>query len=185
MNNLVFSLIYVLLGAVAIVSLLRFLFQLAQVSASNQVVAATRRISDPALNPFRKFLPRGRLVDTASLFVAWLAIVGRTWLVSESSGNSMISYALAVAWIALLDLLRYSLWVFIIAIFAGVIASWIAPTSASPYIQIARQLPYFLLRPVQSVLPSLGGLDFSPAIVLLALFAILQRVIPWLKGLVL
>ena len=183
--NLILPLIYLLLGAVAIVCLLRFLFQMAQVSPSNQVVATTRRISDPALNPLRTFLPRGRYVDTASLFVAWLAMVGRTWLVSDPSGNSMTSYVLAVAWIGLLDILRYSIWVFIIAIFAGVVISWIAPTSTSPYVQIARQLPYLLLRPVQSVLPSLGGLDFSPAIVLLALFTILQRVIPWLEGLVL
>ena len=182
MDQLIYFVLEVGLGVVAIACLLRFLFQLAQVNLLNIVVASTRRITDVVLNPVRTFMPRSRYVDTASLFVAWVAMAGRVAAQYTFEGSAL-GFILASLWLSLIKLLQFSIWVFIVAIFANVVLSWVAPTSTSPYAQLARELPNFLLRPVRSILPSLGGLDFSPAIVLFALFAINSRVIPLLSGL--
>lgn len=192
MTALLFFVLEVLCGVVAIACLLRFLFQVAQVNTMNNVVVSTRRLTDTFLNPFRSVLPHGRYVDTASLFVAWIAMSVRLWIqaayspagqAASAQDPSTIELFLAVIWVALVRLFQYSIWIFIATILIGVILSWVAPNTVSPYAQLARQMPAFLLQPVQRFLPSLGGLDFSPAIVLLALTLLNSRMVPWLYGL--
>lgn len=53
------------------------------------------------------------------------------------------------------------------AIIAGAILSWVAPTS--PAVQMLFQITEPLLAPCRRLLPSMGGLDLSPIIALLAL----------------
>ena len=101
-----------------------------------------------------------------------------------SQSISAIGYIFMSLGLSLVRLLQYSIWIFIAAIAASVILSWVAPQSVSPYAQLAREVPAILLRPVQRVMPNLGMLDFSPAIVLIALFAINSRIIPWLNSLI-
>ena len=189
---LFFFLIGIALGVVAIACLLRFIFQLARVNPLNSVVASTRKLTDRFLDPVRSVVPSGRFVDTASLLVAWLAMSGRVglqqWtLPPQSEGGqsfSALSYIFMSLGLSLVQLLQYTIWIFIVAIAASVILSWVAPQSVSPYAQLAREVPAVLIRPIQRVMPNLGMLDFSPAIALIALFAVNSRVIPWLTGLI-
>lgn len=181
--TIVFSLLAVFLGIVSIICLLRFLFQLSRVDPNNRVVNPLVRITDTFLKPLRTALPLGRNIDSASLFVAWLAMAVRYALLYGSPSTALYTL-LTSAWGALIQLLQYCIWIYIIAIVAGVIFSWVAPQSTSPYVALARQLPSPLLRPVQQLIPSLGGLDFSPAIVLIALTFMSSNLIPWLHGLV-
>ncbi len=190
--ELLFFVLEIGLGVVAIACLLRFLFQLSRVNPLNIVVASTRRLTDSFLNPLRAFLPANRRIDTASLFVAWLAMSGRVGIqISHAVAQSdLFQYSNATTYLiaclggSLIRLLQYTVWIFIAAIIVTVILSWVAPHSTSPYAHIAREIPSILLRPIQGLLPTLGTLDFSPAIVLLLLFAINSRVIPWLNSLV-
>ncbi len=189
--ELIFFLIEVALGVVAIACLLRFLFQAARVNPMNMVVASTRRLTDKFLIPVRSVVPSGRTVDTASLLVAWIAMTGRVTMQSlpgffqadATQSSSTIGFVLASLGFSLVRLLQYTVWIFIVTLIAGVILSWVAPQSVSPYAQLAREVPAILLRPVQRIMPNLGALDFSPAIVLIGLFAINSRIIPWLNSL--
>lgn len=189
--NLLFFLIEIVLGVVALACLFRFLLQLSRVNPMNMVVDSTRRLTDKLLNPVRSVVPSGRFVDTASLLVAWIAMSGRVTLqmlsgflqLEGSQSVSALSFIFTTIGISLVRLLQFSIWIFIAALVASVILSWIAPQTTSPYAQLARELPSVLLRPVQRIMPNLGMLDFSPAIVLIGLLAINSRVIPWLHGL--
>ena len=96
---------------------------------------------------------------------------------------SALGFLLTSLGMSLVRLLQYSIWIFIAALVVGVILSWVAPQTTSPYAQLARELPAILLRPVQRVMPNLGILDFSPMIVLIVLFLINSRIIPWLNSL--
>lgn len=189
--DLIFFFLEIALGVVAIACLLRFLFQVARVNPLNVVVASTRKLTDRFLTPVRSVAPSGRFVDTASLLGAWIAMSGRIGMqlmpgymqLDGSQSISAVSYILTCFGLSLVRLLQYSIWIFIAAIAASVILSWIAPQSVSPYAQLAREIPAVLLRPVQRIMPNLGALDFSPAIVLFGLFAINSRIIPWLSSL--
>ena len=189
--ELILFLIQIVLGVVAIACLLRFVFQLARVNPSNTVVASTRTLTDRLLRPLRAVLPSGRYIDTSSLLVAWVAMTGRITIQTLPSflqyegtqSGSAIGLVLSSLGLSLIRLLQYTVWIFIAALVAGVILSWVAPQSTSHYAQLARELPAILLRPIQRIMPNLGMLDFSPAIVLLLLVAVNSRIIPWLNSL--
>lgn len=64
-------------------------------------------------------------------------------------------------------------WVLVIAIFARFIFSWVRPDPYNavwgPLMRITYQLTEPLLAPIRRLLPGMGGLDFSPIIVLFGL----------------
>jgi YggT family protein len=66
------------------------------------------------------------------------------------------------------------IYVFIVAILIQVVLSWIAPDTYNPMTSILRSLCAPLLRPVRHRLPSPGGLDLSPLVVLIVLQLILM-----------
>ena len=96
---------------------------------------------------------------------------------------STTGLVLASAWDALVQLIRYSIWLFLAAIFLTVVASWFIRNSSSAYLQLAHEVAEPLLRPIRKVLPPLGILDLTPAITLFVLLFILRSIVPWLEGL--
>lgn len=59
-----------------------------------------------------------------------------------------------------------------LAVLAAVVMSWVRLDSRHPLARIVYTLTEPVLAPIRQVLPSMGGLDFSPVIVLLALRAL-------------
>jgi YggT family protein len=56
-----------------------------------------------------------------------------------------------------------------VLILASVVASWLAPMSRHPALEALRRASEAVLGPIRSVLPSAGGLDFSPMVTLVLL----------------
>lgn len=189
--------------------LLRFLFQVGQVSFNNPIVSQIRRLTDSILKVPRAVMPHGRYVDTASLFGSWLALsisyfleprrreglveVDRTstnWRdemtrsMNDNLSPSLFDGILDAAWLGLTSILYYSVWAFGIAMIATIAFSWIAPASTSPYHHLARELSGPILRPIQRFLPPLGALDLSPMLAGFILITINTRIVPWLNSLV-
>ena len=69
-------------------------------------------------------------------------------------------------------------WILVILIFARFILSWIRPDpyhpTWGPIMRFVYQATEPLLQPIRKLLPSSGGLDFSPMILLLGLYFIRQ-----------
>jgi YggT family protein len=64
-----------------------------------------------------------------------------------------------------------------IVILAGVILSWTGLPPDNPLVRITRMLTEPVLGPIRRVLPAVGGIDFSP-MVLLVLISFLRRFLP-------
>jgi YggT family protein len=64
-----------------------------------------------------------------------------------------------------------------IVILAGVILSWTSLRYDHPLMRVSRALTEPLLGPIRRVLPSVGGIDFSP-MVLLFLIGFFRRFLP-------
>lgn len=85
---------------------------------------------------------------------------------------------------ALFDILLMLLWVLSIIIIAQAILSWLVAFNViNTHNDFVRTLLYALdritaplYRPIRKILPDFGGLDFSPLVVLLIIFA-LQRIL--------
>jgi YggT family protein len=56
-----------------------------------------------------------------------------------------------------------------LVLFAAMILSWLDLSPDNPLVRIVRQLTEPVLRPLRGVLPAMGGVDFSPMVVLLGL----------------
>lgn len=68
---------------------------------------------------------------------------------------------------SLIDLVRIAGTVLTVLMFARVILSWVKPGGSNhPLILLIYRITEPLLAPIRSLLPSMGGIDFSPVIVL-------------------
>jgi YggT family protein len=56
-----------------------------------------------------------------------------------------------------------------LVVLAEVVLSWVQVDRRNPFVQIVRALTEPLLAPIRRVLPPMGGLDFSPMALLIAL----------------
>lgn len=74
--------------------------------------------------------------------------------------------------VTLISVLRF----FYIVVIIGALMSWFSPDPGNPLVQMIHLIVEPLLRPVRRVLPTLGGIDFSPIVVIFAL-VYLQRIL--------
>ncbi len=78
--------------------------------------------------------------------------------------------------ILLIDIVQWAATIFSILVFARVIISWMGRGSTHPLVLLVYRLTEPVLAPVRSILPSFGGLDFSPVLVLIGI-QVLERVL--------
>lgn len=80
----------------------------------------------------------------------------------------------------LIDIINVLFLIFYVLLFASIILSWVRPNPYhpvwGPIIRIVSAVVDPILNPVRRLMPPMGGLDFSPMVVLL-LARVLQRVI--------
>ncbi|HMJ53243.1 MAG TPA: YggT family protein [Polyangiaceae bacterium] len=67
--------------------------------------------------------------------------------------------------------------IYTMVILAGVILSWTGLPDDNPLVRIVRALTEPVLAPIRRILPTMGGIDFSP-MVLLVVISLLRRFLP-------
>jgi YggT family protein len=150
------------------VFLLRLLFQLARTDFRNPLVGAVVRLTNPLVLPLRRVFPPIARVDSASVLAVLIVQLLGTTVLTVLSGLGLPP----VVWLvvrAIVDLVDATLWLFVFAVIAYVVLSWFAPDGYSPAGRVLEDLVEPLLRPFRRALPTLGGLDFSPFILILVL----------------
>ncbi|MDL0432423.1 YggT family protein [Marinobacter sp. TBZ242] len=152
------------------VVLLRFLLQLARADFYNPISQFAVKATNPLLRPLRRFIPGWGGIDGAALVLAVIiqAITFFLILVALNSSIPAINPLTLLSW-SILNVLDLIVKIYFWSVIAVVVVSWIAPQSNHPAIQLVAQITEPVMRPVRSVMPSLGGLDLSPIIVFLIL----------------
>ncbi|MGR8920376.1 MAG: YggT family protein [Gammaproteobacteria bacterium] len=168
-------LVDILFGLYIFAVLLRFLLQLVRADFYNPLCQAIVTVTNPPLRPLRRYIPSVRGVDTASVLLLVALQILNTWLVFLIGGGRMSLLGLLV--VALAELLRRLVWVFIGAVIIQVIMSWVAQGVYNPVVGIIDSLCAPLLRPVRRRLPPLGGLDLSPLVVIIGLQLVLMLIV--------
>ena len=77
----------------------------------------------------------------------------------------------------LIDLVRVVATIYTVLIFIRVILSWVAPAHSHPLLVMVYRLTEPVLGPVRAILPAMGGLDFSPVVVLIGIQFVKQILI--------
>lgn len=158
-------LLEVIAGLVSGACLLRMYMQAQRIPFSNPIGQLVFALSDWLVMPLRKVIKPSGKYDMSSLAGAILIQVLHyliLWALSGASSSIVMVPALAV-----FGLLRMVLTGFVGLMIAYAIFSWVAPHS--PIYGILGRLCQPLLRPVQRVVPLVGGVDLSPLVVLIVL----------------
>jgi YggT family protein len=132
-------------------------------------------ITDWLVIPLRRVLPGLGRWDTASLVAAFVLQVvqysllwGFVSLSSASSVAQQPSAAVAsVVMLALFGLLRLVVGGLMVLLFVYVILSWVRSDNPLGYVLDAIVGP--LLRPIRRMIPTVGGFDLSPLVLVVAL----------------
>jgi YggT family protein len=87
---------------------------------------------------------------------------------------------------AVAEILHYVIWLYIIIVTARAVISWVSPDPYNPIVQFLYRATEPVLEPVRRKLPGGGfGLDFSPLIVILALYFLDMFLVASLRGIAL
>ena len=159
-------------GLYLLMVLLRFLLQIARADFYNPLSQAVVKISDPLVRVFRNFVPGYRGVDFSSLILALvieaLLIVALVYIY----GFEMPPIGSIVTW-SFAGIILFIINIYFYAILAAIIMSFVMLFSGNmnphPALQLIWQLTEPVMRPVRSIIPPIGGLDFSPIVIFLAI----------------
>ena len=155
-------------GLFILAVLLRFMLQIARADFYNPFTQAIVKLTDPGVRLFRRFIPGYKGMDFASLVLALLAQCIATALLIIFSGFSIPSVGLVLSWSSV-GLLSFIMNIYFWSMIISIVSSFIAPFSTHPGLVLVRQLTEPIMEPFRRLLPSMGGLDFSPIFVFLTL----------------
>lgn len=148
--------------------LLRIMMQVARVDFFNPLTQFIVKVTNPPLKLLRKVLPVTGAFDLAAMVLAIAIQALSIFLISFVAGSLPPGIA-TLLWWAVLCVLGLVVNMYFFILIATIIVSWVAPMSAHPAIALVRQLAEPIMRPVRSILPDMGGLDFSPIVVFIAI----------------
>lgn len=182
-NNAISFVVETLFNFFILAALVRFWMQALRAPARNPIAQFTMALTDFIVRPLRRVIPGLFGLDMASLLVAWAAEfllqVVLLLLLDAPLGNNP-SVLTAVLYLALVKLVRLSVYIVMGAVFIQALLSWV-----NPYHPVA---PFFdaltkpFLRPFQKAVPTIGGVDITPVLVLIVCQLIIMLPVTWLEG---
>lgn len=160
-------LVEVLFGLVVALFALRVLLQAVRANFYNPVCQFFYKATNPVLVPMRRVLRPVRNWDTAGSLVVFVLECLKVWLLGALGGIALGVGATLV--LGLAETLGFMLMLYFWLIIARVVLSFVGQGSYHPMVPLVTQLTEPVLRPVRRLLPSMGGFDLSPMLVMLAI----------------
>ena len=147
----------------------RFLAQLCGVSVYNPISMTLRRVTNVIVLPLSRLLPSGNRFSPGALVALILIQVVFIGLMFTLEGRlDAFNVLQALIWAAigcaslLTNIIFYS-------VVAMIVVSFLAPQSSNPAVEFIWELTEPVMAPLRRILPPMGGLDFSPIILFIAL----------------
>jgi len=169
-TNASIYLVDVLFSLALYVVLLRFWMQWVRADFRNELGQFVITVTNPLVMPLRKIVPSIRTIDSATLLLAYIiALLKIAALLTLTYGVSPVALFPGVLVTALGILLQSTIYLFMAAIFIGIVASWVAPHSYHPILMVVRSIGEPILTPARRIIPPIAGIDLSPILVFLFL----------------
>jgi YggT family protein len=149
--------------------LARFHFQWLRVPFRNPMGEFVLAVTNWAVVPARRVIPGLAGLDLATLILAWAFQALGLWAQAAIVGAEPSAVALVA--VAAVDLLRYSVYILVFAVFVQVAISWINPDA--PLGPLFDMVTRPFLRPLRRYVPPVGRVDLSPLVLLLVLYILL------------
>ena len=147
------------------------ILQWLRVGFRNQVGEFVIATTNWIVMPLRRVIPGLAGLDLATLLAAWLLQAAGLWMRVLIVGAEP---ALGViAGVAAVELVRYSLYILMFAVFIQALLSWVNPHA--PVIPVFNAVTRPFLRPLRRVIPLVGNVDLTPMVLLLILSNTVQN----------
>jgi YggT family protein len=154
--------------------MIRFLLALLRADFYNPISQAIVRLTNPPLVFLRRLIPPVGKFDSAAIVLMLVLQYFELWLRTLIMGHTAPFLALII--VAILELVRLNIWIFIIALIAQALLSWLNPGMyhlQNPMASILNTLTAPILRPIRRLLPRTGMIDFSPMLAIVLLYILL------------
>jgi len=161
--------------------MMRFLLQWCSAPYYNPISQFLVKITHPPLRFLRRFVPPIGKIDSSSLLLIFVLQVLANFLILKLQGIAIGAGTLAV--LSFADLVSLFINVFVFAVFARALLSWVGPGAFDAATAILISLTEPLLSVARKMIPDLAGLDLSPLLVLLFLQLAKMVVLPPLQQL--
>ncbi len=146
---------------------LRFLLQWCGADYYNPIAQFLVKATHPPLRFLRRFVPAIGKIDTSSIILALGLQMIADLSILLLKGLTISIGALTI--LSITQLVSLLINVFIFSVFARALLSWVNPGTFSSASSILYSLTEPLLNTCRKFIPDLGGVDFSPLVVLLFL----------------
>ena len=177
-------LVNTILDFLTVTLLLRFLLQWARAAQRNQITDFLNALTNWAVRPARRIIPGLWGLDLATLLLAWLVQFLEIFLILQISGYDVSLVggpAIAgMALLAVISLVRISLFILIVALIIQAVLSWVNPYS--PIAPMINALTRPFVRPFQRLVPPVANVDLSPLFVIIVCQLLLMLPVAYLEG---
>lgn len=180
--NPVIFLVDTLFSLYILAVMLRFLLQWVNADFYNPISQFLVKITHPPLKYLRRIIPSIGRIDTASLVLMLVLQMASGWAIFALQGTASPVEAIFV-W-AIMELMSLLINVFVVTILVQVVLSWINPGTYNAATSLIYYLTEPLLGAVRRLVPPLGGIDFSPLVVLIGLQLVKMLLFPPMAELV-
>lgn len=167
MTDPIIFLIDTLFSLYILAVLLRFLLQWCGADFYNPISQFLVKATHPPLKILRRFVPSIGKIDTSSLILVLTLQMLADFSILLLKGVTINIGALTI--LSITQLIALLINVFVFAVFARALLSWLNPGTFNAASSILTTLTDPLLDIIRKVIPDLGGLDLSPLAALLLL----------------
>ena len=168
LNEILAYLLQTFLSLFLLVVMLRFLLQLLRADFYNPISQFLVKVTNPVVLPLRKVIPGLGGLDLATLVLLILVQVAGIAAMLVLNGLALPNPLLLFIW-AVVGIAALLVNFYFFALLAMIIISWVAPGSRHPAIHLLHQVTEPVMAPFRRLLPAMGGMDFSPIIVFIAI----------------
>ncbi|MGD8925488.1 MAG: YggT family protein [Thioalkalispiraceae bacterium] len=168
--------VQIVFGILIFLVLARFILQVVRADFYNPISQMFVKVTNPMLRPLRKIIPGLMGLDMAAIVLLLLLQFAELAITHVLNGWGLHNPILFIIE-SIGTLISHAAWLYLICIFIVIITSWINPGAYQhPLVQIAMQITNPLIRPCRRILPPLGGIDFSPILAIIIIYAIMYLV---------
>lgn len=168
-------LINTIFGLYILAVMLRVLLQMVRADFYNPVSQFLVKVTNPPLIPLRRIIPGFGGIDFPAIVLMLIIQYVAVLLIMLVLGVSPSFIGLIV--LAVAELLKLLIYVFIFSILIQVVISWINPGAYNPVVSLLYSLNEPLMSRARRIIKPVSGFDLSPILVLIVLQLIIMLLI--------
>ncbi|MCH1490944.1 MAG: YggT family protein [Luminiphilus sp.] len=151
-----------------ILVVVRGMLQTARADFYNPISQFVVRATNPPLRVMHRVIPGKGRFDPSVLVLAVVVQIIAILTTLLLAGFGLPSLLTLLVW-SLIGVAGLIVNAYLVALIVMIVVSWVAPGTRHPAVLLTYQITEPVMAPVRSLLPSAGGLDFSPILVFIVI----------------